>query len=61
LANVQSSSNKVNIDDIERKIQRKEATAEGLKDLSNLDSFDKEFEDLNKLDLDAELEKYKNN
>lgn len=61
LANVQSTSNKINIDDIERKIQRKEAMAEGLKDLSNLDNFDKEFEELNKLDLDAELEKYKNN
>ncbi|SHI46762.1 phage shock protein A (PspA) family protein [Clostridium amylolyticum] len=61
LANVQSTSNKINIDDIERKIQRKEAMADGLKDLSNLDNFDKEFEELNKLDLDAELEKYKNN
>lgn len=60
LANVQSSSNKINIDDIERKIQSKEAMAEGLKDLSDLDNMDKEFAELDKIDLDAELEKYKN-
>ena len=58
LSNVQTSSNK--IDDIERKIQRKEAMAEGLQDLRDNNSLDKEFEDLNNLDLDAELEKYKN-
>ena len=60
LSNVQTSSNKINIDDIERKIQRKEAMAEGLQDLRDNNSLDKEFEDLNNLDLDAELEKYKN-
>lgn len=60
LANVETSSNKINIDDIERKIQRKESEAEGLKDLTDLDNFDKEFEELGTVDLDAELEKYKN-
>ena len=34
--------------------------AEGLQDLRDNNSLDKEFEDLNNLDLDAELEKYKN-
>lgn len=60
LSNVQTSSNKINIDDIERKIQRKEATAEGLADLREDNSLEKEFEALNELDLESELEKYKN-
>ncbi|WP_027631773.1 PspA/IM30 family protein [Clostridium hydrogeniformans] len=60
LANVQTSSNKINIDDIERKIQRKESTAEGLADLREDNSLEKEFEALNNLDLESELEKYKN-
>ncbi|SFB05468.1 PspA/IM30 family protein [Clostridium frigidicarnis] len=60
LANVQTSSNKINIDDIERKIQRKESMAEGLADLKSDNSLEKEFEALNDLDLESELEKYKN-
>lgn len=60
LSNVQTSSNKINLDDIERKIQRKEAMAEGLQDLRDDNSLDKEFDALENLDLDAELEKYKN-
>lgn len=59
LSNVQTSSNKINLDDIERKIQRKEAMAEGLQELREDNSLDKEFESLNSLDLDAELAKYK--
>ncbi|WP_055667293.1 PspA/IM30 family protein [Desnuesiella massiliensis] len=59
LANVQTSNNRINIDDIERKIQKKEAMAEGLEDLRTDNSLDKEFEKLKELDLDAELEKYK--
>lgn len=59
LANVQTSNNRINIDDIERKIQKKEAMAEGLEDLRSDNSLDKEFEKLKELDLDAELEKYK--
>ena len=60
LSNVQTSSNKINLDDIERKIQRKEAMAEGLQDLRDNNSLEKEFDALNELDLDSELEKYKN-
>ncbi|QAA31489.1 PspA/IM30 family protein [Clostridium manihotivorum] len=60
LANVQSKSNSISVDDIERKIQRKEALAEGLGDLREVDSLDKEFESLDTTDLDAELAKYKN-
>ena len=41
--------------------KRKEALAKGLGELREIDDFDSEFEKLNELDLDAELEKYKNN
>ncbi|SHE66476.1 PspA/IM30 family protein [Clostridium fallax] len=60
LANVQTKSNSINIDDIERKIQKKESLAEGLGDLKKVDTLEDEFEALNKIDLDAELDKYKN-
>lgn len=60
LANVQTNSNSISVDDIERKIQRKEALAEGLGDLREVDSLEKEFDALDTLDLDAELAKYKN-
>jgi len=59
LANVQTGSNKINLDDIERKIERKEALAEGLGDLQSDNSLDKEFEKLNEINLDDELAKYK--
>ncbi|MDF2503929.1 PspA/IM30 family protein [Clostridium sp.] len=59
LANVDAGSNKINIDDIERKIVRKEALAEGLGDLQTDNSLDKEFEKLNELNIDDELAKYK--
>lgn len=59
LANVDAGSNKINIDDIERKIQKKESFAEGLQDLRQEDTLDKEFEQLKEVDLDAELQKYK--
>lgn len=59
LANVQTKKNSINIDDIERKIQKKEAMASGLGDLANIDNFDKEFDALESdVDLDAELLKY---
>ncbi|GAA0077280.1 PspA/IM30 family protein [Clostridium sp. CTA-5] len=61
LANVKTKDNSIQIDSIERKIQRKESLAEGLKELKDLDDFDSEFEKLNEVDLDLELEKYKNN
>lgn len=61
LANVQTKTNSIKIDDIERKIQRKEALAEGLADLKQVDSLENEFAALeNTTDLDAELAKYKN-
>ena len=61
LANVKTKNNSIQIDNIERKIKRKESLAQGLGELRDLDDFDSEFEKLNELDLDAELEKYKNN
>lgn len=60
LANVQTKNNSISVDDIERKIQRKEALAEGLGELKDIDNLDKEFEALDSVDLDLELEKYKN-
>ena len=60
LANVQSKTNSIKLDDIERKISQKEALANGLADLNNVDDFDSEFAKLDSTDLDAELEKYKN-
>lgn len=59
LANVETKSNKISIDDIERKIQKKEAFAEGLEELRVDDSLDKEFEKLQEVNLDEELKKYK--
>ncbi len=61
LANVQTKSNSIQIDSIERKIQRKESLAQGLGELRDLDDFDSEFKKLDEVDLDAELEKYKTN
>lgn len=61
LANVDSGSNKINIDDIERKIQKKESIAEGLEDLRPDNSLENEFEKLNEINLDEELKKYKQN
>ncbi|NFJ03417.1 PspA/IM30 family protein [Clostridium botulinum] len=52
------SSDNINLDDIERKISKKETTAAGLEDLKPV-SLDNEFDKLNEVDLDAELEKYK--
>jgi phage shock protein A len=59
LSNVDAGSNKINLDDIERKIEKKEALAEGLGDLQTDNSLDKEFEKLGELSLDDELAKYK--
>ena len=59
LANVETKTNSFNIDNIERKIAREEAMANGLGELKNIDDFDSEFEQLGDVDLDAELEKYK--
>lgn len=61
LSNVETGSNKINIDDIERKIEKKEAMADGLADLREDNSLDSEFEKLNEVNLDDELAKYKSN
>jgi phage shock protein A len=61
LSNVEIGSNKINIDDIERKIEKKEAMADGLADLREDNSLDSEFEKLNEVNLDDELAKYKSN
>lgn len=61
LANVKTKNNSIQIDNIERKIQRKEALAQGLGELREVDDFDSEFAKLNEVDLDLELQKYKNN
>lgn len=61
LANVQTKSNSIQIDSIERKIQKKESLANGLGELREIDTLDSEFEALDAVDLDLELEKYKNN
>ena len=44
LANVQTKSNSIQIDSIERKIQRKESLAQGLGELRDIDNFESEFE-----------------
>jgi len=61
LANVETKSNSIQIESIERKIQKHEALANGLSELRNVDTFESEFEALDTVDLDLELEKYKNN
>lgn len=58
IANVETKTNKINIDDIERKLQKKEAYAEGLADLKG-ESLDDEFKKLDEVNLDEELKKYK--
>lgn len=61
LADVKSKFDSgASIKDIERRISKKESKAAGLAELKDLDNFESEFEDLNKLDIDSELEKYKN-
>ena len=57
---MQTKSNSIQIDSIERKIQRKESLAQGLGELRDLDNFDSEFAKLDEVDLDLELAKYKN-
>lgn len=59
LANVDTKNNKINLDDIERKIESKESRAEGLADLRTDNSLESEFKKLEETDLDAELLKYK--
>lgn len=61
LANVSTGKNDINIDNIERKIAKKESRAAGLGELRET-SLDDEFAALeNDVDLELELSKYKNN
>lgn len=59
LANVETKTNRISVDDIERKIQKKEAYAEGLGELRTDNSLEDEFKKLEEVDLDEELKKYK--
>lgn len=59
LTNVETKSNKISLDDIERKIQKKEAFSQGLEELKADNSLNKEFEKLEEVNLDEELKKYK--
>jgi len=59
LANVDTKNNKINMDDIERKIQKKEAYAEGLGELKTDNTLEDEFKKLEEVDLEEELKKYK--
>jgi phage shock protein A len=61
LSNVETHSNRINIDDIERKIEKKESMAEGLGDLRPDNSLEDEFKKLEEVNLDEELKKYKQN
>ena len=60
LSDVQTKNNSIQLDNIERKIAKEESLAQGLGELKTVDDFDSEFDKLNELDLDAELEKYNN-
>lgn len=66
IANVQSKSNSINIDDIERSISRKESYAAGLEELSLDDELNKyrtqntQEDKTSDSEVDLELEKYKN-
>jgi len=59
LADVKTKSNTIQIDNIERKIAKQEALAQGLGELRDVDDFESEFAKLDDVDLDLELEKYK--
>jgi phage shock protein A len=59
LSDVQTKTNSIQIDNIERKIAKEESVASGLGELRDTDNFDSEFAKLDEVDLDLELEKYK--
>lgn len=58
MANVQSKDNSINLDDIERKIAKKESYAEGLESLKT-PSLEDEFKALEESSLEEELNKYR--
>jgi len=60
LANVETKSNHISMDRIERKISQKESVADGLGDIASMDSsLEAEFEALGAPNLDDELAKYR--
>ena len=62
VANVSSKKNDISLEDIERKISKKESLADGLGELASMkkDPLEDEFSSLEaNVDLDAELAKYK--
>lgn len=62
VANVSSKKNEISLDDIERKVSKKEALADGIGELASMkkDPIEDEFACLDsEVDLDAELAKYK--
>lgn len=59
MADIQTKNNSISMDSIERKIQKTESQAAGLAELSNVGSLESEFDSLNAIDLDSELEKYR--
>lgn len=58
LLDVETKSNKITLEDIERKVLKVEARAEGLSELKH-NTLEDEFKELEKIDLDEELKKYK--
>ncbi|ENZ02388.1 hypothetical protein HMPREF1092_01623 [Clostridium thermobutyricum] len=58
MANVKSKDNSINLDDIERKIAKKESYAEGLESLKT-PSLEDEFKALEESSLEEELNKYR--
>lgn len=58
LLDVETKTNKIKLEDIERKVSKVEARAEGLSELKH-DSLEDEFKKLEEIDLDEELKKYK--
>lgn len=61
LSDVQTKANSIQIDSIERKIAKEESVANGLGELRETDTLESEFAKLDEVDLDLELEKYKQN
>lgn len=59
LADVQTKSNNISLDSIERKISREESSAQGLGEIKDVGNLDDEFAALDEPDLDYELSKYK--
>lgn len=61
IADIDAGGNNIKVSDIERKIEQKESLADGLADIAEPDSLEKEFDKLGEADIDKELEKYKEN